>query len=97
MKSRTLSYTQDASQGFKLSQVHAALSADQVNTVEARRQYYYNNVLKPEGILNPPYIQTVQSPSDRVQRALAFKERNKGLKFFIGLIQQEVIKEYKSI
>ncbi len=68
-----------------------AYAVDQANTMQARRQYYNNHVLKTDGIPNPPYIQKPFSTEEREQRAQAFKQRNQSLKYFIKLIQQEVV------
>ena len=92
MKSKTLSPAHDVCQIFKMNHEQTTIAIAQANAIETRRQYYYNHVLKPEGIPNPPYIQKPLSPSERQQGAMAFKERNKSLKFFIGLIQQAVVK-----
>ena len=91
MKIQTLSRTHDAYPTTKVSLEDTAAPTGQERVVEARRNYYYNTVLKPDGIPNVPNVQKPFSPSETVKRAMAFKERNQGLKYYIGLIQHKII------
>lgn len=91
MKIQALSNRHDTYPTTKVIQGDTAGTTDQERVVEARRNYYYNTVLKPNGIPNVPNVQKPFSPSETVQRAMAFKKRNQGLKYYIGLIQHKII------
>ena len=91
MKHQSQSIEQNGFTALHVHQEDTAHTADQANTVEARRQYYCNTVLKPDGIPNPPYIQKPISTEEREERVQAFKQRNQSLKYFISLIQQKVV------
>ena len=92
MKHQSTSIDHNALPALQVNQDVTANATEDAHAIEARRQYYYNNVLKPEGIPNPPNIQKPFSREETEQRAQAFKERNRSLKYFIGLIQQKVVK-----
>ena len=91
MKIQALSRTHNAYPTTQVRQEDTAEPTGQESVVEARRNYYYNTVLKPNGIPNVPNVQKPFFPSETVQRAMAFKERNQGLKYYIGLIQHKII------
>jgi hypothetical protein len=91
MKIQTPSAYHDSSPMATANQNDMVEATDQESIREGRRQYYYNNVLKQHGIPNPPYTPKQFSPTERAQLATAFKERNKSLKYYIGLIQQKIV------
>ena len=91
MKRQSPSIEQNSFTALHVHQENTTNATDQLNTIEARRQYYYNTVLKPDGIPNPPYIQKPISTEEREQRVQAFKQRNQSLKYFIRLIQQKIV------
>ncbi len=91
MKTQTPSTHRNSYLLAEAKQQNTSEPTNQQNLIEARREYYYNVVLKEHGIPNPSSIQKPFPSPQRQERAMAFKERNRSLKFYIRLLQQNLI------
>lgn len=91
MKTQTPSTHRNSYLLAEAKQQNTSEPTNQESLIESRREYYYNVVLKEHGIPNPSYTHKPFSSPEREQRAMAFKERNRSLKYYIRLLQRNLL------